>query len=70
MQEYNRLVEFNGARRRFNPASKEDLKELSYFLKHKRWKTLCPFMLEWPHKDITSMCQVMYAQHMLKKMPK
>ncbi len=70
MQEYNRLRDFTGERRRFDPANKADLKELAYFQKHKTWKTSCPFLLEWPHKDIISMCQVFYANYMLKKLSK
>lgn len=70
MQEYNRLREYNGERRRFDPSDKEDLKELAYFHKHKTWKTACPFLLEWPHKDIISMCQVFYTEHMLRKLAK
>jgi len=68
--EYNRLREFNGERRRFDPSDKEDLKELSYFIKHTTWKTTCPFLLEYPHKDIVSMCQVFYTEHMLRKLAK
>jgi hypothetical protein len=70
MDLYNRLREFNGERRRFDPGSKEDLKELAYFQKHKTWKTTCPFYLEWPHKDIVSMCQVFYTEHMLRNLAK
>lgn len=68
--EYNRLREFNGERRRFDPSDKEDLKELAYFIKHTSWKTVCPFLLEYPHKDVVSMCKVFYTEHMLKKLAK
>ncbi len=68
--EYNRLREFNGERRRFDPSDKEDLKELAYFIKNNTWKNTCPFLLEYPHKDIVSMCQVFYTEHMLKKLAK
>lgn len=68
--EYNRLREFNGERRRFDPSNKEDLKELAYFIKHSTWKTSCPFLLEYPHNDVVSMCQVFYTAHMLKKLAK
>jgi hypothetical protein len=53
-----------------DPSDKEDLKELSYFIKHTTWKTTCPFLLEYPHKDIVSMCQVFYTEHMLRKLAK
>jgi len=68
--EYNRLREFTGERRRFDPSDKEDLKELAHFIKHTTWKSTCPFLLEYPHKDIVSMCQVFYTEHMLKKLAK
>lgn len=70
MQEYNRLSDFTRERRRFDPTSKVDLKELAYFQKNNTWKTTCPFLLEWPHKDVISMCQVFYADYMLKKLAK
>jgi hypothetical protein len=68
--EYNRLREYNGERRRFDPSDKEDLKELAYFIKNSTWKDTCPFLLEYPHKDIVSMCQVFYTEHMLRKLAK
>lgn len=68
--DYNRLREFNGERRRFDPASKADLKELAYFHKNRTWKGSCPFLLEWPHKDIISMCQVFYTEYMLRNFKK
>lgn len=64
-QEYNRLSESLFKRRRFDPASKEDLKELAYFRKNNTWKNSCPFLLEWPYKDIVTMCQVRYSDYML-----
>ena len=70
METYNRLREFTGERHRFDPSSKDDLKELAYFQKHGTWKNTCPFLLEWPHKDIVTMCQVMYTEHMLKSLAK
>ena len=70
MDTYNRLREFNGERRRFDPSDNQDLKELAYFIKNNTWKTTCPFLLEYPHKDIVSMCQVFYTEHMLKRLAK
>ena len=66
METYNRLREHIGERHRFDPSNKEDLKELAYFHKHKTWKKTCPFLLEWPHKDVVSMCQTFYTEYMLK----
>ena len=65
MQEYNQLTEYIGYRHRFDPANKKDLIELAYFQKHGRWKTTCPFLLEWPHKDVISMCQNYYTEYMM-----
>jgi hypothetical protein len=45
------------AKREFNPASAEDLKEYQYFLKHSQWKDGCPFIIEWPHLTVTDMIQ-------------
>jgi hypothetical protein len=70
MQDYNKLTEFMWRRRRFDPSSKQDIKELSFFLKNNSWKTCCPFLLEWPHKDIITMCQAKYTDYMLKVMKK
>ena len=68
--EFNRLTEHASKRHRFDPSSKNDLKELAYFQKHRSWKDGCPFLLEWPHKDIISMCRVRYTEHMLKNLVK
>lgn len=57
-------------RRRFDPAERNDLKELSYFIKYNRWKNGCPFYIEWPHRDVVSMCQSKYTQYMLDKLTK
>jgi len=68
--DYNRLSEFMFNRRKFDPTKKEDLKELSYFYKNNTWRNSCPFLLEWPHKDIISMCQTKYTEYMVKRLPK
>jgi hypothetical protein len=68
--EFNRLSEVALRRHRFDPSNKDDLKELAYFQKHNTWKDSCPFYLEWPHKDIVSMCRVKYTEHMLKTLAK
>ena len=68
--EFNRLSEYAMKRHRFDPSSKDDLKALAYFQKHHAWKDGCPFLLEWPHKDIVSMCQVFYTEHMLRNLAK
>ncbi len=70
MQDYNRLSEHMFKRRRFNPGDKKDLKELAYFQKNKTWKSSCPFLLEWPFKDIVTMCNTRYTEHMLKTLAK
>jgi hypothetical protein len=65
-----KLDEHVNRRRKFNPASKDDLKEFSYFQKYSKWKTSCPFYLEWPYYDIISMCQAKYSDYMLGKLTK
>ena len=61
------VASFLKQRRFFDPKKKEDLKELSHFMKHRKWKNGCPFMLEWPHDNIVSMCQQKYTRYMLLK---
>lgn len=68
--EYNRLSEYMYRRHRFDPSDKTDLKELAYFQKHGTWKQACPFLLEWPFKDIVTMCNTRYTEHMLKTLAK
>lgn len=70
LQSWSILNDFANRRRRFNPSQVEDLKELSYFRKNGTWKTACPFYLEWPYKDIVSMCQAKYTDYMLSKLSK
>lgn len=53
------------ARRQFDPSNKQDLEELGYFIKNKKWKDGCPFYLEYPYVDIPIMCMTRYAEHML-----
>lgn len=43
------------SKRDFNPENREDMLEYQYFLEHGTWKTVCPFDLEWPFRDITSL---------------
>ena len=61
------IARFLKQRRFFDPKKKEDLKELSYFLKNNRWKTGCPFFIEWPYENIIVMCQEKYTRYMLTK---
>ena len=52
-------------RRNFNPASEEDLKELGFFVMNRKWKSGCPFYLEFPYSDIPAMCMAKYTEHSL-----
>jgi hypothetical protein len=52
-------------RRNFNPDAEEDLMELGFFLKNKKWKNGCPFHLEFPYSDIPAMCMAKYTEHSL-----
>lgn len=61
------IARFLKQRRFFDPKKKEDLKELSFFLKNNKWKQGCPFYVEWPYENIVAMCQEKYAKHMLTK---
>jgi hypothetical protein len=64
------LSDYSLGRRKFDPASVADLKELAYFKKNKTWKDTCPFYLEWPFQDVVTMCQTKYTDYMLKKLVK
>lgn len=55
-------------RRIFNPAKKNDLLELKFFLENNQWRNGCPFYLEFPYEDIPTMCKDMYSRYMLKKL--
>lgn len=63
---YTRLTNFVN-KRIFNPALKEDLKELKFFLKNKRWISNCPFYLEDNWDNIPTMCMQKYSEYMLSK---
>lgn len=52
-------------RRKFDPSNKQDLEELGYFIKNKKWKSGCPFHLEFPYSDIPAMCMTKYTEHSL-----
>ena len=70
MEEYNSLTDYAWQRRRFDPSNKEDLKELAYFKKNGTWKNCCPFLIEWPYKDVISMCQARYTDYVLMSLKK
>jgi len=55
-------------RRPFDPSSKKDLQELAYFRQNYKWKAGCPFLLEWPHADIVTMCVNSFTDHALQKL--
>ncbi len=63
---YSKLTNFK-ERRLFDPTKKHDLLELKYFLEHDKWKSGCPFYVEYPWEDIPAMCKDRYATHMLSK---
>ena len=62
------LSEISLQRRKFDPSNKSDLYELAYFKKNNKWRTSCPFYLEWPYQDIISMCHNKYTEFMLNKL--
>ena len=62
------LNDFALRRRKFNPESRIDLKELSYFKKNNKWQNGCPFYVEWPFQDVVHMCQSKYTDFMLSKL--
>ena len=54
-------------RREFDPSSKQDLLELKYFKKNRKWKQGCPFYLEDPFIEVPAMCYHRYTEYMLAK---
>lgn len=52
-------------RRKFDPDSVEDQNELLYFLENNKWRTLCPFEIEQPWREIPAMCMYKYSLYML-----
>ena len=57
-------------KRFFEASSKEDVKEYKYFLENGRWKTNCPFILEWPHLTVTDMIRTQLIDHYIDSMVK
>ena len=51
--------------RNFDPANQQDLTELGFFIKNKKWREGCPFKLEQPYENVPVMCMVKYAEHCL-----
>jgi hypothetical protein len=52
-------------RRRFDPASEQDVLELKHYLDTNQWTGPCPFYLEDDWDNIPVMCMHKYARHML-----
>lgn len=48
-------------KRKFNPTNVKDLSELKYFVKNGKWKTSCPFELEYPYLSVVDMSLRMFA---------
>jgi hypothetical protein len=69
-QIWTRLNEFADKRRKFDPSKKEDLRQLGYFKKYRKWENGCPFYIEWPFHDAVSMCQAKYTDYMLERLAK
>lgn len=42
-------------KRVFNPSNKKDLSELKFFIKNGKWKTSCPFEVEYPYLNVVDM---------------
>lgn len=52
-------------RRPFDPNDKKDLEEFNYFLSNRKWKTVCPFFLEWPYLTIPDMIKDKIVRNIL-----
>jgi hypothetical protein len=51
----NKLCRDLHNRRIFNAKDKKDLEEYGYFINNMKWKTSCPFWLEWPYASVPAM---------------
>ena len=51
----------------FNPRDQQHLREYAAFIKHRRWRNGCRFLLEDPYTDIPSMISNKLAAHFLRK---
>jgi hypothetical protein len=50
-----KLPDPSSNKRNFDVSNKEDIKEFAFFLKNSKWKTPCPFVLEFPFLSIPDM---------------
>jgi hypothetical protein len=57
-------------KRFFEPSKKEDILEYKYFLEQGRWKTNCPFILEWPYLTVTDMIRSHLIEYYIEMMAK
>lgn len=55
-------------KRFFEPSKREDVLEYKYFLENNRWRTNCPFILEWPYLTMTDMIRSQLIEHYIEKM--
>ena len=62
----NTLDKITRIRRGFDPAKKEDIDEYRYFLRIRKWRSGCPFYLEWPYLTIPDMIKDKIIMHVLK----
>lgn len=53
-------------RRRFDAHNKADVVALARFRKNNKWEGGCPFFLEWPFLDISTMCLAKFTDAMLE----
>lgn len=56
--------EFLSRKSGFDPENKEHMEEYSYFLKNSRWRSGCPFFLEWPHATVPDMIKDKIVRNM------
>ena len=57
--------EFLSRKSSFEPNNKEHMEEFRFFLKNSRWRSGCPFFLEWPHENVPDMIKDKIVRNML-----
>jgi hypothetical protein len=50
-----KLPDPSSNKRNFDVSSKQDIGEFSFFMKNSKWKSPCPFVLEFPFLSIPDM---------------
>ena len=63
----NRIQNWFGPKRYFEPGSNDDMKLARKFLNSLKWgQEGCPFILEWPYEDVPYMLKTKITEYYFK----